>query len=163
MKVRNRSLSSLIAVLAVALLAVGMAGCGDDGGGGKTYSDEPLGQEQKVTVESDASFDEDQQAVIDTIVEFGDATADKDFAKVCDELFTETSAKLGGGQCEKRLAAAGKAFDDFSVTIKSVTVGEDGNSATVDTVTTAAGKAAPQQYSLKKNAQGEWRIAILGQ
>ncbi len=153
----------LLPLLIVALFAFAIAGCGDDKEQGKTYGDEPLGQQQKVTVATDDELNADQQAVVETITKFGDATATKDYATICNELFSEDSRKLGGGDCEQFLKVANREFKDFDIKIESVTIGEDGATATVKSTTTKDGVPAEVPYSLKKSSQGQWQLAILGQ
>lgn len=157
-----RTARLLVTVLALAALALVASGCGDDKQT-KTYDQSPLGQEKKVTVVTTTEFNADQQAVIETIAEFADATAQKDYAKICSELLTETSRQLGGGKCEQFFKVAGKGFKDFSIKVQSVTLSKDGNGATVKTITSRDGQPSPVVYSMKKNAQGQWQVAILGQ
>jgi ketosteroid isomerase-like protein len=155
--------SRFLALPIAALFALAVAGCGGDDEQGKTYGSEPLGQQQKVTVTADEQFDADQQAVVEAIAKFGDATATKDYATICNELFTEDSRKLGGGDCEQFLKVANKDFKDFDIEIESVTIGEDGATATVKSTTTKDGVPAQVPYNLKKSPQGQWQLAILGQ
>lgn len=159
----------LVLVASSLLVAFAFAGCGDDGdndngGGGKTYDqDRPVGEAGKVTVDSKDDFDAGQQAVIDTIAEFADATEAKDYAKICDEILTEKASKIGGG-CERVLRRASRDIKEFSITVTSVKVGEDGKTATAEADTETNGQqATPQTLSLVKGAKGEWRVTILGQ
>ncbi len=163
MTATTRTARLLTTVFALAALALVAAGCGDDKQTTKTYDQTPLGQEKKVTVVTTTEFNADQQAVINTIAEFGDATEQQDYAKICNELLTEASAKLGGGDCEKVLKESGKKFKQFGIKIESVTISEDGKGATVKTVTSRDGKAESMAYSMKKNDQGLWQVAILGE
>lgn len=164
MTVINRPTRFLTALLAI-VFALAIAGCGDDEGNdqAKTYGETPVGQEQKVTVPPEEEFNADQQAVIETIATFADATQQKDYATICNEVFTAESAKLGGGECEDFLKVANKDFKDFDIEIKTVTIGEDGKTATVKSVTTTDGKPSEVPYSLIKGDDGTWQIAILGQ
>lgn len=155
-----RLLTTLLALAALALVA---AGCGGGDEPTKTYDNTPLGTEQKVTVVTGTEFDADQQEVIAAVADFSDATAQKDYKALCDKILTDASSQLGAGKCEAFLKEAGSAFKDFSVQVESVTISEDGKSATVKTTTTTDGKPAPTPYTLKKNDQGEWQISILGQ
>lgn len=158
--------SAMLCVALVALFA--LAGCGDDqkssNGGTKTYSqDEPLGDAGAVVVKSNEKFDADQQAVINTLAGFGDATEAKDFNKICNEYFTEASAKLGG-DCEKALKKSGDAIKTFKITVTDVTVDPGGKAATAQTITEVNGaKGSPQPIKLVKGKDGKWRVAILGE
>lgn len=155
-----------------ALLTVGalaLAGCGgDDNGGsggsdGKSYdSGQTLGDEGKVVVESDDSFDAEQQEVIATITAFGDATASKDYKALCDDLLSQEAAKIGG-DCEKTFSKTGEALEDFKLTIKSVKVDPDGKNATADVSVTSNVSPEPQTQALSLTKEGgDWRIQILG-
>lgn len=150
-------------LIAIAALALAVTGCGGDDEQTKTYGDTPVGEEQKVKVDPEAEFNAEQQAVIETLGEFGDATEQGDYKKLCEEIFTEESSKIGGGNCEAFLKKRGTQIDDFSITVESVTIAEDGKSATVKATTTTNGQPTSTPYSLKQNAQGEWQVAILGQ
>lgn len=168
----------LLALFAIFVIgALGVAGCGDDkdenGGSGGTQTaadgskkfsnDDALGKEKKVEVDSKASFDEEQQAVLATIAAFGDATANKDYKSLCRKILSKDAAKIGGN-CEKTFSETGEALDDFKVTVKSVKVGDGGKSAIaeVSVKSNVAPEAQTQQLSLVKEG-GEWRIQILGQ
>lgn len=157
-----------------ALLTVGvlvLAGCGgDDNGGsgngdgsGKTYeSGEALGDEGKVVVKSDDSFDAKQQEVIETITAFGDATANKDYKALCNELLSQEAAKIGG-DCEETFEKTGKALEDFKLTISSVEVDPDGKNATANVSVTSNVSPEPQTQQLSLTQEGgKWKIQILG-
>lgn len=156
------------ALMCVALLAVfALAGCGDDKaseGGTKSYSqNETLGDAGVVVVKSDKEFDADQQAVINQLAEFGDATESKDYEKICNELLTEKSAELGG-DCEKSLSKSGEDIKSFKITVTDVTIDEGGKSATAQTITDVNGeKGTTQPIKLIKGSDGKWRVAILGE
>lgn len=160
-------LSAMTALLLLAVVAV--TGCGDDDKGGssgsvKTYEpNERLGDSGAVVVDSKKGFDAEQQAVVKTITEFGDATSTKDYQRICDELLSEKAAKIGGG-CVKTLKKSGDEFKTFKITVVDVSIGEDGKTATADTITDVNGKSGGvQPISLIKDAQGKWRVTILGE
>ena len=155
-----------------ALLTVGafaLAGCGGDdksssgSGDGKSYdSGEALGEEGKVVVESEDSFDAEQQEVVATITAFGDATANKDYKTLCNELLSKSASKIGG-DCVKTFSKTGEALEDFKLTIKSVKVDPDGKSASADVSVTSNVQPEAQTQSLSLIQEGgEWRIQILG-
>ncbi|MBJ7348517.1 MAG: hypothetical protein JHC87_08115, partial [Thermoleophilaceae bacterium] len=148
-----------------AAFVLALSGCGSKSSSEvtKTYPSTPLGTEKKVTVDDKKQFNADQQAVITAVVAFGDATAQRDYKKLCEELLTEASRKLGGGQCEQFLTVAGKGFKDFSVKVTGVKMAADGKSATVSTITTRDKASSPQDYALQKSSSGQWQVAILGQ
>lgn len=157
------------AIMCAALVAMfALAGCGDDksssDGDTKTYSqNETLGEAGAVVVKSDKEFNADQQAVINRLADFGDATEKKDYEKICTEFLSEEAAKLGG-DCEKSLKKSGDDIKTFKITVTDVTIGEDGKTATAQTVTDVNGeKGTAQPISLVKDANGDWRVTILGQ
>jgi hypothetical protein len=68
------------------------------------------------------------------------AIADRDFAEVCDRLFTEAARKRAGGAgCAKQLAAAAEGVRDPVITIRGIDV--TGDRADVRVATTAEGQA----------------------
>lgn len=177
-------LFAVVAALVVAAFVV--VGCGgdDDGGSGsgsgsasngdssqvtpsgesKTFeSDQELGDAGKVTVDSKDEFDEQQQEVIATVVAFGDATADRDYKKLCNDLLSKEAQKIGG-DCEKTFSQTGEQLKDFKLTVESVTVAEDGKTAKakVSVTSNVSPEAQSQDLSLIKEG-GDWRIQILGQ
>lgn len=158
----------LLAVLAVfALGAFAIAGCGGDdngSGGGKEYdSGQALGDEGKVVVDSEDDFNAEQQEVIETITAFGDATANKDYKTLCNDLLSEEASNIGG-DCEKTFSKTGEALSDFKLTIKSVEVKPDGKTASAEVSVTSNVSPEPQVQTLSLVKEGgEWRIQILGQ
>lgn len=158
----------LLAVIAVlALGAFAIVGCGGDDNGsgdGKEYdSGQALGEEGKVVVDSESGFDAEQQEVIETITAFGDATANKDYKALCNELLSEEASNIGG-DCEKTFSKTGEALSDFKLTIKSVNVNEDGKTASAEVSVTSNVSPEPQVQTLSLVKEGgKWRIQILGQ
>ncbi|MDO8443383.1 MAG: hypothetical protein Q7S78_00020, partial [Candidatus Azambacteria bacterium] len=112
---------------------------------------------------SDQKFNAEQQAVISRLAEFGDATQEKDFKKICTDYLSEEAAKLGG-DCEKTLKKSGDSIKTFKITVTGVKLGKDGKTATADTITDVNGEAGTSQpISLVKDESGEWRVTILGE
>src|SRR3954453_10649538 len=96
-----------------------------DSNGNKQYAaSEGLGDSKKTVVESEKAFNEQQQAVVSQITAFGDATADKDYKKLCGLLSTE--AQKIGGDCVSTFQKTGQTISDFKLAIKSVTVDPNG-------------------------------------
>lgn len=146
--------------------AVALAGCGGDDGGsgdGKSYdTGESLGEAGKVAVDSEDSFDAEQQEVIETITAFGDATANKDYKTLCNDLLSKEASQIGG-DCEATFSKTGEALDEFKLTIKSVKVDPDGKSATADVSVTSNVSPEPQTQALSLTQEGgAWKIQILG-
>ena len=163
----------LLAVAAIlSLAAFVVVGCGDDkdksssgstAAAGSLEPGDTVGEAEKVVVGKDAEFDEQQQEVVDRIGEFGDATADQDYKKLCNDILSKSAQKIGG-DCEKTFSQSGEQLKDFKITVKTVTVDKGGKEATaVVDVTSNVNKAVQSQdLSLVKEG-GEWRIQILGQ
>lgn len=180
---KNVGFVAKLLVIAAVLSLSGfvVAGCGDDekkqdttsvdksqptGEAGATKqfeSGDTVGDAGKVVVESDADFSAEQQAVIARIGEFGDATADKDYKKLCNDLLSKSARKIGG-DCVKTFSQTGDQLKDFKITVNSVTIGKDGKSAVakVDVTSNVNKTKTPQDLSLTKE-DGDWRIQILGQ
>jgi hypothetical protein len=159
-------------VLVVAAIVVSGCGSSDNSGntssstdssGNKQYAaSEGLGDSKKVVVDSGKSMDAKQQEVIDQITAFGDATAAKDYKKLCGLLSSD--AQKIGGDCVSTFEKTGQTIKDFKLTIKSVTVNPDGKTAKASVAVTSNSAPKPQiqDISLVKES-GEWKIQILGQ
>ena len=126
--------ASLVAVFTV---AAGLAACGDSG---------PSDSEQvRATVEA-----------------FGQATAAKDYQRLCDELLApRLIAKLEqvGLPCEVALQ---RGFEDVrspTLTIGRIEVDDD--SATAEVNSTAAGQPPSHDTLALQRVNGQWRIASL--
>lgn len=173
----------LLAVAAIlSLAAFAVAGCGGDkndssgnssdsgnsgtvstGGGGEVKSGDTVGEAKKVVVGKDGNFDADQKAVVATLGEFADATADKNYKKLCNDILSKSAAKIGG-DCVKTFSQTGAQLKDFKIVVNSVDIGKDGKTATalVDVTSNVNSAKQSQNLSLIKEG-GEWRVQILGQ
>ncbi len=172
----------LLAVAALlALSAFVVAGCGDDqkqdtvsvdrseqaagteAGPSKQFdSGQAVGEAKKVVVDSDAEMSATQQAVISRIGAFGDATANQDYKKLCNDLLSKAARKIGG-DCEKTFSQSGESLKDFKITVKSVTVAKDGKSAVAKVSVESNVNKTPQAQDLSLTKEdGDWRIQILG-
>jgi hypothetical protein len=162
-------LLAVAAVIACAALAV--TGCGGnnktastDSNGDKQYAaDQSLGDSKKVVVDSKNKFNADQQAVVDQIVAFGDATAAQDYKTLCNKLLSKDAQKIGGN-CVSTFEKTGQAIKDFKLTIKSVSVDPGGKNAKAQISVTSTQQPKPQTQDLSMiKENGSWRIQILGQ
>lgn len=172
----------LLAVAAIlSLAAFVVVGCGGDdknssntsangssGGGtstgGKEYdSGDTVGDSKKVVVGKDSDFDAEQQAVVDRIGEFADATASRQYKKLCNDILSKSAQKIGG-DCVRTFSQSGAQLKDFKITVQSVKVDKNGKeaSAVVD-VTSNVNKAQQAQTLTLVKEGGEWRVQILGQ
>lgn len=156
----------LLVIVAVSLAALfALSGCGDKKpAGAKSYEqDQTIGQAGKVTVSSDKNFNKEQQEVIDLIAKFADATEAKDYKKICKEILSKESQKIGG-DCVGTFEKTGKTIKDFKIIVSAVTIGADGKTATAEASTETNGqKGASQALTLAKDEKGEWRVTLLGQ
>lgn len=137
---------------------------GSDSGQTKQYtSGQTIGAKKKVVVASDADMSAQQQAVIETIGAFGDATATQNYKKLCNEILSKAAQKIGG-DCVKTFSQTGAQLKDFKITIKSVKINKDGKTANaVIDVSSNVNKAQSSQNLSLIKENGEWRIQILGQ
>jgi hypothetical protein len=88
------------------------------------------------------------------------ATAERDFATVCDELFTAAArARAGGEDCERltRSAAAGVARP--RIELEAIEV--EGRRARVQVTTRATGQAEVPEVVELRRERGEWRVEAL--
>ena len=101
----------------------------------------------------------DIAAVVDRLER---ATAERDFATVCDDLLTAAARERAGGEDSERLtrsAAAGIARP--RIEMKSIDIRAD--TARVEVTTRAAGQAeVPAVLELRRD-RGEWRVEALGE
>jgi hypothetical protein len=166
----------LVVAAILSLAAFAVVGCGgnknDNGsnnGGGSTAggtemkSGETVGSAKKVVVGSDSNFDAEQKAVIEKIGEFGDAAANQQYKKLCNDILSKEAQKIGG-DCVKTFTQTGAQLKDFKITVKSVKIAKDGKTATaVVDVTSNVNKAVQSQNLSLIKEGGEWKVQILGQ
>ena len=122
---------------AVALLL--LAGCGEQG---------PTPEEQ----------------VRATVAEFGQATAAKDYAELCNRLLAPSlveEVESIGLPCERALRRGLGDVRDPRLTIGEITVSDD-DKATAEVRTSAAGEAPSQDTLELVNVDGQWKISSLG-
>jgi ketosteroid isomerase-like protein len=105
----------------------------------------------------------DEEQVRTTVQAFSDATAAKDYQRLCDDLLAPKlveKIKQVGLPCEVALQRGLGSVKKPKLTIGQVTV--TGDSATADVRTSAAGQQ-PSRDTLKLTKDGDdWRIASLG-
>jgi Putative lumazine-binding len=128
----------LVRFLAPALALLVLVGCGDAG---------PTPEEQVRT----------------TVSEFGRATAAKDYGTMCDRLLAPAlveDVEQVGLPCERALKQGLDAVREPRLTIGAVNI--DGDSATAEVRTSAAGEEPSKDTLRLVNVNGTWKIASLG-
>jgi hypothetical protein len=122
----------------VAALAVLLAGCGQSG---------PT----------------DEELVRRTVLDFGRATADKDYQTLCDRILSPSLVEevaTVGLPCEVALEQGLGEVRDPRLTVGSITVDEDTARAEIET---SAANQAPSRDTLQlERVNGQWRVASLG-
>jgi hypothetical protein len=124
--------------LAPALVLLVLAGCGDAG---------PTPEEQVRT----------------TVGDFGHATAAKDYGKLCEEILAPQlvdKVTQVGLPCETALRRGLGRVEDPHLTIGRVTV--DGDKASAEVRTSAAGEKPSKDTLELVNVNGTWKISSLG-
>lgn len=130
------------AIATAVLLAAFATGCG--GGGG----------EQPGPIHGPA------REVAATVGAFESATARRDYATVCRDLFSEAvRRRAGGGRCRSMLRRTAADVRDPRIRIRKIQIA--GDRATVQVTTSARGQApAPDSIELVR-VGGRWRISEL--
>jgi hypothetical protein len=169
----------LLAVAAIlSLAAFAVVGCGGDkndsgsststssgdtASGGDVQSGDTVGSAKKVVVGKDGSMDADQKAVIATLGQFADATAAKNFKKLCTQILSKAASKIGG-DCVTTFEKSGAGLKDFKIVVNSVDVAKDGKTATAAVKVTSNVNTANQAQNISLIKEGgDWKVQILGQ
>jgi hypothetical protein len=90
------------------------------------------------------------------------ATAERDFATVCDDLFTAAARERAGGEdCERLTRSAAEGVARPRIEMQAIDIRAD--AARVEVTTHAAGQAeVPAVLELRREG-GEWRVEALGE
>jgi hypothetical protein len=105
----------------------------------------------------------DSERVHAAVEAFGRATAAKDYQRLCDELLAPKlveQVESAGLPCEVALRQGLGEVRDPTLTIGRITV--NGDAATAEVRSVAAGEAPSRDTLEFVRADGEWRIASLG-
>ena len=88
------------------------------------------------------------------------AVAERDFATVCDQLFTAQARKRAGGdECARQLRSAAEGVERPSIEIEAIDV--EGNRATVRIQTEATGQARVSDELQLRREGGRWLVEAL--
>ena len=99
--------------------------------------------------------------VVATVQAFGRALAARDFAAICDEMFTvEAREAAGGDSCRSTLAQSAAGVRDPRIVIRAVTV--RGEQATATVVAQQRGKRPAVDVIELQRERGRYRIAAVG-
>ena len=89
------------------------------------------------------------------------AVAERDFATICDELFTaKARQRAGGDECASQLRSAAEGVERPSIEIEAIDV--EGNRATVSVQTEAEGQARVSDELQLRRQGGRWLVEALG-
>jgi Putative lumazine-binding len=89
------------------------------------------------------------------------AVAERDFATVCDQLFTaKARQRAGGDECARQLRSAAEGVEQPSIEIEAIDV--EGNRATVAIQTEAEGQARVSDELQLRREGGRWLVEALG-
>jgi hypothetical protein len=104
----------------------------------------------------------DEDDVRETLEAFAQATARKDYQRLCDELFSSKLVEEVRQTVPCEVALQNSSLDDArnpKLTVRSVKV--DGDRATAEVATTAANQRPSQDTVQLVRENGEWRIQAL--
>ena len=95
-----------------------------------------------------------------TVDRLGRAIADRDFATVCDSLFTKSAReRSGGAECEAQLRSAGEDVRHPTIQIRGIDL--KGSRASVEVITDAEGQARVKDTLELRREGGRWLIEAL--
>jgi hypothetical protein len=100
------------------------------------------------------------RAIAEVVGRLEQATAERDFAAVCEDVFTAAARERAGGEdCERRSRAAAADIRQPSLEIRSIEV--SGARARVEVTTRAGGGSALREVLELRLEEGEWRVEAL--
>jgi hypothetical protein len=96
-----------------------------------------------------------------TVEQLERAVGTRDFAEVCDELFTRAAReRSGGADCAKQLGVAADGVRRPRIEVGGITI--EGDKAVVRVVTRAEGQARVSDELRLRREGGRWRVESLG-
>ena len=100
------------------------------------------------------------RAIAEAVQRLERATARGDFATVCDELFTAAARERAGGEdCERLTRSAAEDIERPRIVVRAIDV--EGERASVEVTTRAAGQAAVPEVLELRRERGDWRVEAL--
>jgi hypothetical protein len=101
------------------------------------------------------------RAIAQVVERLERATAERDFATLCDDLFTEAARQRAGGEdCERLTRSAAEGIARPRISVKAIEL--SGQRATVKVTTRATGQAEVSDTLELRREGGEWRVEALG-
>jgi len=98
--------------------------------------------------------------IADTVDRLERAVAQRDFATICDELFTTRARqRAGGDECARQLRSAAEGVERPSIEIEAIDVKDD--RATVKVRTDATGQASVTDELQLRRERGRWLVEAL--
>jgi hypothetical protein len=98
--------------------------------------------------------------IVLTVDALGRAIADRDYATICDKLFTQSAReRAGGAECGAQLRSAGEDVRHPTIQIRGIDLKRE--SAAVKVVTDAAGQARVTDTLQLRREGGRWLIDAL--
>jgi len=99
-------------------------------------------------------------AIAVAVEELERAIASRDFAEVCDELFTATARQRSGGdECAAQLRSAAEGVRLPVIEVRGIHV--NGERARVEVTTRATGQARVRDELQLRRVDGRWRVEAL--
>jgi hypothetical protein len=99
--------------------------------------------------------------IADTVERLERAVAQRNFATVCDELFTTRARqRAGGDECARQLRSAAEGVERPMIEIEAIDVEND--RATVRVRTAATGQASVTDELQLRRERGRWLVEALG-
>jgi hypothetical protein len=96
-----------------------------------------------------------------TVEQLERAVAAREYAEVCNELFTRAARRRSGGaDCAKQLAVAAEGVRRPRIEVDKITI--KGDTAVVTVVTRAEGQARVSDELRLRREGGRWRVESLG-
>jgi hypothetical protein len=101
------------------------------------------------------------RAIDSTVQRLERATAQRDFATICDDLLTASARRRAGGpDCVRLTRSAAAGVESPSIAPTAIHI--EGGTARVSVVTQAKGQADVRDELVLRRERGRWRIDSLG-